>query len=94
MEPVQTTSVSGFGDNYAAVLENLSKGPVLMLQQSRLAAVLVAPGAWNRLLQELEELRDIVDVLEAQIAATPGEPETEAADIGELEAMAGHAVPA
>lgn len=94
MEPVQTTSVTGFRDNYDAVLKSLSKGPVLMMQRSRLAAVLVAPSVWNKLLEDMEDMRDIIDVLEAQIAATPGEPQTEDVGICELKAMAGYAVPA
>ena len=93
MQAIQTESISEFRNNYHPVLKKLADGPVLLIQRSSLAAIMVSPELWNAIARELEELRDLVDVLEAKLAATPAEPQTELLDIGELEALMGnHAV--
>ncbi len=60
MTPIQTESISGFRSNYDGVLKKLSNGPVLLLQRSNLAAVLVSPVEWNQLTVELQQLRRLL----------------------------------
>lgn len=72
MNIVQTESVSSFRENYDAVFKNLVKGPVLLLQRSKLAAVLVSAMEWNRIVEELEFYRasrraERTEVLERQL---------------------------
>ena len=47
------------------VLSGLSQGPVVLTQHGRAAAVMVSPERWNRLLEELEDLRDTIAAVEA-----------------------------
>jgi len=90
MHIIQTESVSGLRNNYDKVLKQLTSGPVLLLQRSKVAAVLMTPDAWNAVMRELDDLRDRVDVLEAKVELGQNEPEQ--VDIVELEAMVGDAI--
>jgi PHD/YefM family antitoxin component YafN of YafNO toxin-antitoxin module len=66
MNAIQTESVSGFRDKYDAVLKKLSDGPVLLLQRSRLAAVLVSHEEWNRIAMRLKRLEDLELLMKAK----------------------------
>lgn len=66
MNTIQTESVSGFRDKYDTVLKKLSDGPVLLLQRSRLAAVLVSHAEWNRIATKLKRLEDLELLLKAK----------------------------
>jgi len=66
MNTIQTESVSGFRDKYDAVLKKLSEGPVLLLQRSRLAAVLVSHEEWNRIAKKLKRLEDLELLMKAK----------------------------
>lgn len=52
-------------DRLATILEHLREGPVVLTSNDVAAAVMVEPETWNSLLAELEDLRDIVDALNA-----------------------------
>ena len=76
MNTIQTESVSGFRDQYDAVLKKLSDGPVLLLQRSRLAAVLVSHEEWNRIaikLKRLEQLELLAKAKEIKARVERGE---------------------
>ena len=53
MGTIQTESVTSFRNNYDAVLKKLVQGPVLLLQRSTLAAVVVSADDWNELQTQL-----------------------------------------
>lgn len=53
----QTEAISNFKNSCDAVLSKMRKGPVLLLQRSQAAAVLVEPGMWNQYVEEMRELR-------------------------------------
>jgi PHD/YefM family antitoxin component YafN of YafNO toxin-antitoxin module len=79
MNAIQTESVSGFRDHYDAVLKKLNDGPVLLLQRSRLAAVLVSHEEWNRIaarLKRLEQLELLAKAKEAKARVARGEETT------------------
>lgn len=79
MNTIQTESVSGFRDNYDAVLKKLNDGPVLLLQRSRLAAVLVSHEEWNRIaakLKRLDQLELLARAKEAKARVACGEETT------------------
>jgi PHD/YefM family antitoxin component YafN of YafNO toxin-antitoxin module len=57
MYKVQSEAVSKFRDNYTTVFSKLEQGPVLLLQNSKVAAVLVSPSEWNAQQEELMRLR-------------------------------------
>lgn len=89
----QMASVTDFRNNYVQLVEQLDNGPVILAQRSKPVAVVVSPQQWDRMVAELEELRDLVDVLEAEIENAGAEPE--AVGRTELQRMAaGDAVPA
>jgi PHD/YefM family antitoxin component YafN of YafNO toxin-antitoxin module len=79
MNPIQTESVSGFRDHYDDVLKQLNDGPVLLLQRSRLAAVLVSHEKWNRIaakLKRLEQLELLAKAKETKARVARGEETT------------------
>ena len=47
MITIQSESISNFRNNYNAVLQRLTKGPVLLLQYSDVAGVLLSKEEWN-----------------------------------------------
>jgi PHD/YefM family antitoxin component YafN of YafNO toxin-antitoxin module len=57
---IQTESITNFRTNYRDVLKRALIAPVLLLQKSTLAGVLVSPEEWNRINDELMRLRRIV----------------------------------
>jgi PHD/YefM family antitoxin component YafN of YafNO toxin-antitoxin module len=63
MNTIQTESVSGFRNNYDTVLKKLIHGPLLLLQRSTVAAVVVSPEEWNdlkaRLATQEQENREL-----------------------------------
>lgn len=54
---IQTESITNFRTNYRDVLKRALIAPVLLLQKSTLAGVLVSPDEWNRINAELKYLR-------------------------------------
>lgn len=74
----QTMPMSYIETNQAQVLEKLSAGPVLLLQQDEPAAVLVSTTEWNRLAKRLEALeqekRDRLDADRVAKAYADGDP--------------------
>lgn len=57
------------------ILEQMSEGPVILLQRSKAAAVLVSPADWNALVDQIEDLEDTVAVLQAKLTLAMGEDE-------------------
>ncbi len=70
----------------SSVLEQLKQGPVVLTQRSKAAAVLVDPDQWNRLMEQLEDLQDLITVLQKDQAIAAGKLEEEDVNIAELEA--------
>lgn len=60
MNQLQTEPITQLQRNYNIVLDRLSDGPVMLLQRSALAAVMVSPEQWNAMTAELERLKRIV----------------------------------
>lgn len=94
----QIVPVSDLRNDYSAILSLADKAPVFLTKNGHAAGVLVSTLAWDRLFEKLEELQDVIDVLEAELALARGEDEylemTEET-MAELRAMAaGNAVPA
>jgi prevent-host-death family protein len=48
------------------VLNKLSDGPIILTQHGRASVVLVSPEHWNQLVEELEDLQDALDAVEAR----------------------------
>jgi len=53
----QTEAISNFKNSCEDVLTKVRQGPVLLLQRSQAAAVLVDPLMWNQYVEEMRELR-------------------------------------
>lgn len=53
----QTEAISNFKNHCEAVLTKIRQGPVLLLQRSQAAAVLVDPAIWNQHVEETRRLR-------------------------------------
>ena len=61
MNIIQSEAVSTFRDHYKAIFKQLERGPVLLLQNSKVAAVLVDPAQWNRQQEEIRRLRLLLE---------------------------------
>ena len=76
MNKLQTESISTFRNNYNAALAKLAEGPVLLLQNSNLAAVLVSPEEWNALIERIEDAEDQVAAWRDQYEVATGKAKT------------------
>lgn len=79
----QMASVTDFRNNYVQLVEQLNDGPVILAQRSKSVAVVISPQMWDLMVDEIEKLRDLVDVLGAEVDNAGAEPEP--FDLGELE---------
>lgn len=90
--------VSDLRNDYNAILALAEKAPVFLTKNGHAAGVLISTTAWDRLFAKLEELQDVIDVLEAEVALARGEDEYGDMTLNDLAAMrtmaAGNAVPA
>ncbi len=76
MENLQSEAVSKFRNNYRSTLSKLSNGPVLLLQNSKIAAVLVSPDEWSAQQKELKRFRLDQEARQAFARYKRGETET------------------
>lgn len=67
MNTIQTESVTSFRNNYEAILRKLVNGPILLLQRSALAAVVVAADDWNNLQARLAAQEQEIATLKTQL---------------------------
>jgi prevent-host-death family protein len=51
--------ISEMRTHQAAILEQLKQGPIVLTHHSKAAAVMIDPEQWNRLMEELEDARDL-----------------------------------
>jgi prevent-host-death family protein len=58
---LRTKTVSELRSSLASCLEQLDKGPLVVLSHSRPAAVLLDPDAFDRLMEQAEMLEDLLD---------------------------------
>ena len=65
-DTIQTAPVSGLQNNYQEVLKQVADGPVLLLESSQLAAVLISPAEWNAIAARLKRLKELELLLEAK----------------------------
>jgi prevent-host-death family protein len=70
------------------VLALLPKGPVVLAQRSKPAAVLVSVKEWDNIAELVEELQDQVDVLEAKLEFIQSGEQLEEFDPDEFPALA------
>ena len=80
----ETVNISELRQRQNELLGRLDSGPVLLVQYSTPAALLVSVGQWNRLADDLEDLEDTVTALKMQLALAQGD--TDLVDWSEVEA--------
>lgn len=85
---METRPVSDMNRNPNAILELLAAGPVVLMQRSTPAGVLVSPKEWNNLFDRLEELEDAVEIWKGKYELARGQDTIDDANIAELEAWA------
>ena len=85
---METRPVSDMNRNPNAILDLLASGPVVLMQRSTPAGVIVSPKEWNSLFDRLEELEDAVEIWKGKYELAIGCDTIEDADIAELEAWA------
>lgn len=84
----QMVSISDLKNHHLDVLAKVERGPVLLASRNQPAAVLLSPDAWDRLMEHIEDLEDLVTALQVELDLSCGDSAVEAADLVELEAMA------
>lgn len=80
--------ISEMRTHQAAILEQLKQGPIVLTHHSKAAAVLVDPNHWNRLLEQLEDVRDIQAIRQQEREEEQGNIELIPVDEDELRAWA------
>lgn len=65
---MKTLSLSDFRTHQVETLAGIQNAPVVLTQNGRGAALLVAPEQWNTLLDRLEDLEDAVAALSMELA--------------------------
>jgi PHD/YefM family antitoxin component YafN of YafNO toxin-antitoxin module len=84
---METRPVSEMNRNPNAILELLAAGPVVLMQRSVPAGVLVSPKEWNSLFDRLEALENAVEIWKGKYELATGRNMIMAADIAELTAV-------
>lgn len=92
MKTPQIIPVTDLRMKHVKVFELLNKGPVILAQRSRPVAVLVSVAMWDRLMQQLEDQEDLIDVLEAELDIATGKSEVERLSEEEIAEWSGDAV--
>ena len=70
------------------VLGMLTNGPVVLAHRSRPAAVLVSVQQWDRLMAQLEDQQDVIDIQEVELKIATGKRKVIEMSPEELEAWA------
>lgn len=65
---MKTLSLSDFRTHQVETLAAIQNAPVVLTQNGRGTALLVAPEQWNTLLDRLEDLEDAVAALSMELA--------------------------
>lgn len=96
MPAPQILPVSDIRNRHNEVMDKLINGPVFLTRHGTGEAVLLSMKQWESILTSLEEQADVIDVLEAELAAArSGEgPEPFTAEERASLAAAKHEVPA
>lgn len=76
MNLIQSEAVSTFRDRYKSIFKQLDRGPVLLVQNSKVAAVLVSPQQWNAQQAELQRLRLLNEAKRVLAEIHSGQAET------------------
>ena len=58
---LRTATVTELRSELAAYLESLQEGPLLVLSRSKPAAMMIEPEEFDRLLERIEYLEDLLD---------------------------------
>ncbi len=58
---LRTTTVTELRSELASYLESLQEGPLLVLSRSKPAAMMIEPEEFDRLLERIEYLEDLLD---------------------------------
>ena len=84
MVKIQTESISNFRNNYSIVLERLNAGPLLLMQHSKVAGVLLSQEEWNAISERIEDLEDIAAAWKHKYEKAMGSSNTVPFDLGEF----------
>ena len=83
----ETVNISELRQRQNELLGRLDSGPVLLMQYSTPAALLVGVDQWNQLAGDLEDLEDTITALKVKLALAQGD--TDLVDWSEVEAELG-----
>ncbi|MCB0047874.1 MAG: type II toxin-antitoxin system Phd/YefM family antitoxin [Caldilineaceae bacterium] len=84
----QITSISDLRYRHREVFARLAGGPVMIANRNTPAAMLISPEEWNAIVAEIEDLRDVIAGLEAELAVATKQAAPETIDPEELQRWA------
>ena len=90
----QTATVSDIRHRHLDVIDKAKKSPVMLSSRGEPVAVIVSPDQWNKIVERLEDLDDLVLGLEALLELERGDDTTASIDEAGLRALIGNAVSA
>ena len=68
----QMASIADMRNDHLKVFAMLAKGPVLISSRSKPSAVILSPELWDKLIEQIEEQDDLIQVLQAELDRATG----------------------
>lgn len=82
----QMASIADMRNDHRRVFAMLSSGPVLIANRSKPSAVILSPEQWDRLVEELDQQYDEIQVLQAKLDRATGKVKSKIRDQAEIDA--------
>lgn len=89
----QTATISDIRHRHLDVLHKAMDSPVMLSSNGKPVAVVVSPEQWDKIVERLEDLDDLVIGLEALLELEQGAETTTPFDEAGLRALIGNAIP-
>lgn len=69
----QTATVADLRNNHLSVVARLENGPVVITSRGKIVAVVLSPEYWDKIVTDLDEQDDLIQVLQAELDIATGQ---------------------
>lgn len=76
----QTASMQDIKNRTSEMTEQLTNGPVLLMNRATPQAVVVSVKQWDAIIERMDEMQDAIITLQAELAIASGESQVESID--------------
>lgn len=91
----QIAPISDMRVHQAQIIENVRRGPVILVERgSRPALVVISPEQWNALAERMEYLEDVAAIYKKKWEIATGQDDMEEVSSQQIEDWLGESVPA